>query len=510
MPRKPKHLRNRANNFIKHVRDVIEHLSPRKRRRCENSGSDKENAKGSTSPSVMSADVTAADPITEDVFLTESSHVENSVPGLFPSPYGSFFYRNASPDVSNGPLDQFYHEYSLNEPRKPSKYRPTVEEVPDEDDLSFLAAKSTTTLDSLESITSAQSETPPNDTADCAKAAAGDPETQNAYANIYDVYIAPGRLREAPSIASAAAAVKDLMLALRGESRGVCGGYKDHRFDPFVRVRLEGMRTFLNVYTDTRSKTYSHWAASALQAAVSLGKGTHCLRTLCKLARQYIHDRTLLPFNPYGEWQESLLADEGLRTDINLYLQEISNDITAEKLVQYLARPDFVSVDFGWSPTSLDGKRTARRFLKPGKGREGYLTCEDVVQQASDFMDIFNEVYPEFEHHLVYDNATTHRKRPDGALSARAMSKGPSKSLETNFGVTVNDRDAITGKPIYATAGKLKKIKIPIFGNRSAKFADAYAKGLNGRQAAWAARKYHGHRIIPESILEELEAAGID
>ncbi|KAF8126252.1 hypothetical protein K438DRAFT_1890643, partial [Mycena galopus ATCC 62051] len=47
------------------------------------------------------------------------------------------------------------------------------------------------------------------------------------------------------------------------------------------------------------------------------------------------------------------------------------------------------------------------------------------------------------------------------------------------------------------------------FGNCSSKFADAYAKGLNGHQAAWAARKYCGHHVIPESILEELEAAGI-
>ncbi|KAF8144126.1 hypothetical protein K438DRAFT_1993106 [Mycena galopus ATCC 62051] len=272
---------------------------------------------------------------------------------------------------------------------------------------------------------------------------------------------------------------------------------------------------------------------------------------------------------------------------------------------------DFVSVDFGWSPTSLDGTRTARRFLKPSKGREGYLTCDDVVQQASDFMDILNEVYPEFEHHLVYNNATTHRKCPDGSLSARAMPKGPSKSQETNFGVMVNDRDAVSSQPIYTADGKLKKIKIPMtgaefngqpqplyfpekhemegrfkgmaiilqehglvrlivaavgfcstsptllllnpvlkqlaargcwgyakrvyrfflreedlernvcealatvplnmmkrFGNHSAKFADAYAKGLNRRQAAWAARKYRGHRVIPESILEELEAAG--
>ena len=33
---------------------------------------------------------------------------------------------------------------------------------------------------------------------------------------------------------------------------------------------------------------------------------------------------------------------------------------------------DFVSVDFGWSPTSLDGKWTAHRFMKPGKDRDVY------------------------------------------------------------------------------------------------------------------------------------------
>jgi len=38
---------------------------------------------------------------------------------------------------------------------------------------------------------------------------------------------------------------------------------------------------------------------------------------------------------------------------------------------------------------------------------------------------------------------------------------------------------------------------------------DAYRKGLNGAQAAWAAKKYWGHRVIPESILIELEKANV-
>ncbi|KAJ8090988.1 hypothetical protein PM082_024912 [Marasmius tenuissimus] len=47
------------------------------------------------------------------------------------------------------------------------------------------------------------------------------------------------------------------------------------------------------------------------------------------------------------------------------------------------------------------------------------------------------------------------------------------------------------------------------FATRSLWFMDAYRKGLNGNQAAWAARKYRGHRVIPEIILEELDKNNI-
>jgi hypothetical protein len=34
---------------------------------------------------------------------------------------------------------------------------------------------------------------------------------------------------------------------------------------------------------------------------------------------------------------------------------------------------------------------------------------------------------------------------------------------------------------------------------------DAYEKGLNGKQAAWAAKKYRGHRVLPENLMAELD-----
>ncbi|KAJ7018838.1 hypothetical protein C8F04DRAFT_1277102 [Mycena alexandri] len=303
MPAKRKCFRDRAENFVKHVKEALsplkKALSPRKKRRI----GEKENGKASTSPSEMSTDRPIVDHIMEDVFLTTSSNVGTLAPGHFPAPYGTYFHQTSTSETPMGPPAQFYHKFTLSPPPEPSKsYRATVEEVPDEDDVSILAAKSThpanqstASLDSISSELSDRSETHANDIPAFTQAAAADPESQDAYANVYDAFAGPGKLREAPTIPKAAAAVKDLTAALRGESRGVSGGYKDPKHDPFVRVRLEGMRIFLNLYTDLRSKTYGHWGASALQAAVGLGRGTHCMRSLCQLARQYIHDRKLPP-----------------------------------------------------------------------------------------------------------------------------------------------------------------------------------------------------------------------
>ena len=47
------------------------------------------------------------------------------------------------------------------------------------------------------------------------------------------------------------------------------------------------------------------------------------------------------------------------------------------------------------------------------------------------------------------------------------------------------------------------------FAMRSRRFMDAYERGLNRRQAAWAARRYKGHRVLPNEIMEELGSNNI-
>ena len=45
------------------------------------------------------------------------------------------------------------------------------------------------------------------------------------------------------------------------------------------------------------------------------------------------------------------------------------------------------------------------------------------------------------------------------------------------------------------------------YANRSARFIHSYGEGLTGAQAAWANRKYHGHRTLPPEMVTQLKQA---
>ncbi|KIM88188.1 hypothetical protein PILCRDRAFT_95554 [Piloderma croceum F 1598] len=50
-------------------------------------------------------------------------------------------------------------------------------------------------------------------------------------------------------------------------------------------------------------------------------------------------------------------------------------------------------------------------------------------------------------------------------------------------------------------------LQIKHYANRSARFISAYSQGLLGTEAAWANRKYHGHRTLPPSMIAEVKKA---
>ena len=118
---------------------------------------------------------------------------------------------------------------------------------------------------------------------------------------------------------------------------------------------------------------------------------------------------------------------------------------------------EFFSPDYGYL-TSHDGSKSARVIWKPGKNGDGYFDNEDFLKQVDMAIDILTEDYPDEDHLLVFDNATTHLKRPEDALSASKMPKFTSRE-GSNWGVEVTKRDE-AGKIIYGPDGKPLKTKI--------------------------------------------------
>ncbi|KAJ7211410.1 hypothetical protein GGX14DRAFT_331658, partial [Mycena pura] len=203
----------------------------------------------------------------------------------------------------------------------------------------------------------------------------------------------PGTLRQAPNLGEAKIALDCVKGFLRGELRGtdLWGrrgvGYKDPDISAFTRDRLTGIRSLLHFYVTPglEGNAYGRWGASARLAAHGLGRGLHCARVLASLAREFIVTREVLNVNPYGEWNESMLADEDLANDLRLHLQSLGTEITAEKIVEYLNDPLVQAEHNIDKSVSLTTARRyfnelGYRFTSPKKGQyvDGHER-EDVV-----------------------------------------------------------------------------------------------------------------------------------
>jgi hypothetical protein len=133
---------------------------------------------------------------------------------------------------------------------------------------------------------------------------------------------------------------------------------------------------------------------------------------------------------------------------------------------------DFVSADYGWL-TSPDGPERARVLFKAGKAHEGYFTNNDIIKHSATAMDILEKGYPDEEHVLVFDNATTHLKREEDALSATKMPKFTPK-LGKNWGVEVVELDEDCNI-VHGADGKVLRTQIRM---ANAKFADGATQSL--------------------------------
>ncbi|KIK80726.1 hypothetical protein PAXRUDRAFT_157910, partial [Paxillus rubicundulus Ve08.2h10] len=101
-----------------------------------------------------------------------------------------------------------------------------------------------------------------------------------------------------------------------------------------------------------------------------------------------------------------------------------------------------------------------RVTFQVGKSWDGYYSCDDVLAQTSKAMDLLMKHYPDYNHLFVFDNAPTHLKCADDALSAHNMPKGIQ-----GWGVDVTMKDD-AGKVMYGPNGKPLKTKVQMANGR--------------------------------------------
>ena len=72
--------------------------------------------------------------------------------------------------------------------------------------------------------------------------------------------------------------------------------------------------------------------------------------------------------------------------------------------------------------------REARIIFKAGKNCDGYFTADDLIKQVDTVIDIFEGRTNGFATGLwCFDNALSHQKHADNALSAQKMPKNPNQ-----------------------------------------------------------------------------------
>ncbi|KAG1867209.1 hypothetical protein DFJ58DRAFT_714447 [Suillus subalutaceus] len=207
----------------------------------------------------------------------------------------------------------------------------------------------------------------------------------------------------------------------------------------------------------------------------------------------------------------------------------------------------FVSADYGFLQ-SPDGKETAQVLFKAGKSRDGYYSSNDILKHAVRAMDILEKYYPNEDHILIFDNAMTHPMMgSDGKPLKKKIPMAPAYLRHPQAG-WFKGTEKILQERGYNTKGLLAECKgfkckagkkdcccrqilfneldfanvkvyrlnppsskeadleqnvvaalasIPLLTMQ--RFINAYKEGLDG--------KYHGHQVLPEGLLINLEKA---
>ena len=71
--------------------------------------------------------------------------------------------------------------------------------------------------------------------------------------------------------------------------------------------------------------------------------------------------------------------------------------------------------------------------------------------------------------------------------------------------VISTSKEADLEKNLLASLGMVSLVLMRKYACHAQRFMHAYHDGLDGKDAAWACKKYRGHRVIPSFLLADLD-----
>ncbi|RIA99536.1 hypothetical protein C1645_811341 [Glomus cerebriforme] len=180
----------------------------------------------------------------------------------------------------------------------------------------------------------------------------------------------------------------------------------------------------------------------------------------------------------------------------------------------------------------------ARKFLKPGKNEEGWWTAEHLLDQVINYaIPIFEAKYPNaigmrqilIERGLWYDGLVGHYQlcklnidditRTDCCMCKILSLEEDFKSQKSQLQEEIKKRGHISAKrytrencnytwsslqkTIPEALDSISLITIRKFARKSWRYMDIYRKGITGKVAEYAVKKYNSHHHVPDTIYNE-------
>ena len=160
---------------------------------------------------------------------------------------------------------------------------------------------------------------------------------------------APWESRRPPPVSDAKLALADLRALLKSRNTAISS-------DRVLRTRLDHLDRFLAIYVVGKP-----WIEAADYAATIIGRGTACSQRLRKWGRDYIRDRSALPYHQYAKSGcSSLLDNVDFADELLAHVTGVGLDFSAQAIIDFMKKPEVVERYHISIPITL---HTARKWM---------------------------------------------------------------------------------------------------------------------------------------------------